>query len=620
MGVAVPAVGIEITARLDKLREEMAKIPDIGGKEAKALAAQFSREIKAMEKAAKSAAAESRAAGSAIKGVGDASGKAGQSASKLAGALDLIAPGAGSAARAVADLADVGEVAAMGAEGLGVSLGATALAAAGVAAVLGGALLIAYKVSTEEADRAAAIGRDVAAAHAALEPIVRATAAAELDLQVATGQLTEAEAELLRIRGDAHASFLQATADTKKRVAELHVEQASLTTQMVDLGARFVEAVDYIGVATTVYDGLTTSSEEVQEAIDAEMGTLQAASAATKENVKATSEASAAKRRHADAERAAAAATKAAEDATRAQTEALRESQAAMADDSARAASVASALNSMASAQTAATTAGLEGADRLVAARDAELAQLEATYQAGVAAADSDAQRTALASQYASARVAIEEDAQRQMQAAIAQTAAAEQAARKAAVQSYANSFGQISDAAAAFGDLMTEEQRDAAMRLYRISKAAAITEATLNAVLAVSEASTIPYPANLLAMAAAGAMGAANVATIAATPPPSFHTGTGAVGDGARVDEINARLQYREAVASRQGADILGRDNIDRANSGRVPRYGGDAPAVIRYRHKEYNEFIRDNIRQGGPLRDALTAGSTVGHRTNRG
>lgn len=53
-------VGIDIVARLDGFRAELAKIPDIGSKEAKSLTAQLSREIKKSERASKKAADQSR--------------------------------------------------------------------------------------------------------------------------------------------------------------------------------------------------------------------------------------------------------------------------------------------------------------------------------------------------------------------------------------------------------------------------------------------------------------------------------------------------------------------------------------------------------------------------------
>lgn len=60
-------VGIDIVARLDDFRAELAKIPDIGAKEAKALTSQLSREIKRAERASKTAAEQSKKTAEALK-------------------------------------------------------------------------------------------------------------------------------------------------------------------------------------------------------------------------------------------------------------------------------------------------------------------------------------------------------------------------------------------------------------------------------------------------------------------------------------------------------------------------------------------------------------------------
>lgn len=60
-------VGIDIVARLDDFRSELAKIPDIGAREAKALTSQLSREIKSMERASKKAADQSKKTADALK-------------------------------------------------------------------------------------------------------------------------------------------------------------------------------------------------------------------------------------------------------------------------------------------------------------------------------------------------------------------------------------------------------------------------------------------------------------------------------------------------------------------------------------------------------------------------
>jgi len=65
--VANEVVGIDIIARLDGFREELAKIPDIGSKEAKQLAAQLSREIKSAERASARAAKAAKSSADAMK-------------------------------------------------------------------------------------------------------------------------------------------------------------------------------------------------------------------------------------------------------------------------------------------------------------------------------------------------------------------------------------------------------------------------------------------------------------------------------------------------------------------------------------------------------------------------
>ena len=613
--MANEVVGIDIVAKVDGLKAELSKLAPGMEKEAKAMVAALEKELKRAEKAAKSAASESRKAGDAIKTVGDTAGKAGQSAAKLAGALDLVIPGAGGAARAVADLADVGEVAAMGAESLGVSLGATALAAAGVAAVVGGALFLAYKVSNEEAERADQIGREVAASYAALDPIIRSTAAAQIDLQVATGQLTEAEAELLRIRDQAHASFLQATADTRKRVAELHAEQASLGTQIVDLGGRFVKAIDYIGLASEVYDGLTTDSGELQESIDAQMGTLARASEVTKANVRVTTEAAKAKRSEAAAVNVAAAAY-----------EALEASAAA---DAARVGRVTSAVSQLVAIAEESTNATLDGEAKVQAAYDARLRAIGQIQAAAIlssrtetesAAAVAAGQQAAAAAEVAyvndidKARAdAAKEEIERQ-----AQVAEAAKRAREVEVAAYSQSASSIASASSDLASLLGEDHREAAMALYAVSKAAAITEATINTALAVSSAlAEVPYPANIAVAAAMGVAGAAQVGVIAATPPPSFHTGTGMVGQDPRVGEINARLKAKEAVVSEQGVDQLGgRRVIEAANSGRLGRGSGGGGTAIYFGHRAIHSTMREAVRTDGPLTRYTNKGRIVGHR----
>jgi hypothetical protein len=84
-------VGIDIVARLDDFRSELAKIGDIGGKEAKALTAQLSREIKKSEKASKKAAEQSKKTAAAYKAQGKAAKKAASDTGGLTKAFNSTA-------------------------------------------------------------------------------------------------------------------------------------------------------------------------------------------------------------------------------------------------------------------------------------------------------------------------------------------------------------------------------------------------------------------------------------------------------------------------------------------------------------------------------------------------
>ena len=104
-----------------------------------------------------------------------------------------------------------------------------------------------------------------------------------------------------------------------------------------------------------------------------------------------------------------------------------------------------------------------------------------------------------------------------------------------------------------------------------------------------------------------AGVLGGIQIATIAAEPPPSFHSG-GMVSTGAP-DEITARLLRSEAVLSPQGvAAAGGEDGVRDLNRGS----GGSQPviSVLQVRSRVVDAMISDNLRQKqGPLTDALRA-----------
>ena len=139
-------VELSVDANLQGLRQQLASIPGLTAEQARLMTAELNKSIKASEKAAKSAAdaskrameqttASAKQAGAAVAQTGEAFGKAGSNSAKLAGALSMVSPAFGDAARNVADFADVGEVAAgvlgkIGPIGAGVAVGIGVLAVA----------------------------------------------------------------------------------------------------------------------------------------------------------------------------------------------------------------------------------------------------------------------------------------------------------------------------------------------------------------------------------------------------------------------------------------------------------------------------------------------------------
>lgn len=600
--------------------------------EAKALAADAAKLAKTLDKVA---TANSRAAaqatgfsalGKTTKTASADVGALGAAAAKTAGALDLVAPGAGEAARAIADAGDVGEVATSALATLGLTTAQAAAVAGPLAlavAAVGAALVITAREAAELDARLVLLneeGRKGAETWAQLE-------AALLALDVAEGKVSEGQA---KVQASALATQKQLddltdSYEAQMREADLAASSAETwATRVGFLGPLLGPVVDAVAGFSSTAEAQRVVVDDLTQSFGAQTERITAAGDATQ---RATEIAEA--KREAD-ERARKAVDALAEAQRRAEAAFLSMQESATAEN-ARVGRVQSGIASLVAMTKESVDAQLEGEAKLEAAYKARVLEIGKVQAAAILAGRSEFEQDAAVAAGKQAATEAEKAYLHELDKLRAENADKEaerqkkaadeaQRMREREIASYDQSASQIADASAQLADVMGENHREAAMAFYAVSKAAALTQVAISTAVAIGKANELGPPASYIAMAAAGAVGAAQVATIAATPPPSFHIGTGTVGDGARVDEINARLQYREAVASRQGADILGRDNIDRANSGRAPRYGGDAPAVIRYRHKEYNEFIRDNIRQGGPLREALSAGKNIGHRTNRG
>jgi hypothetical protein len=143
------------------------------------------------------------------------------------------------------------------------------------------------------------------------------------------------------------------------------------------------------------------------------------------------------------------------------------------------------------------------------------------------------------------------------------------------------------------------EIKKSAAMEAWTISQGVAMAQATVNTFLAISSAladSTVPYPANLVVAAAAGAAGVAEEVSIATAKPPSFRSG-GMVSDAAILGANalpDARLisaEVGEGVVNRRGMQAIGGEDGLRKITAGIP----SAPPTInlRLRHEVVDRMV---------------------------
>lgn len=546
-------VGIDIVARLDSFRAELAKIPDIGAAEAKALTAQLSKEIRGAEKAAKDAAKASKDAAKANKEGAKASRDA-------AGGLKTLKEAAG--AVGYGDLAEkagkFGSVLEALASPMGVAVGVAAglaLAVAGTTAALV-ASTFAADDNLKKLEGFKKIGSDFYPA------IPDATLASIAAVNASTDAMASIWDRMVVVVGANVAPTLEKLTNTAVGLALEASDLFERWSKGKDLLADFAsfvggKLVDALFLPMKPLQALVAAIEagaaatgvelpdSVQKSFDSIMdldSALKVSAGAFIENKIRTSDLA-----HAlgEAEEKGSAFVHVQERATKAMepskplamAAAYKAMVAAMDEDTAATRSVETALERLADAQRAATEAGLKGLDAVRAKRADDLADLEKTYQDGVAAAaGNDQQLLDLADQYETARRAIIADSERQIadlhQQQLDASAQAD-AERLATIKKVATStadtlFSSLQSAMEDTADIVGKTNEDAAMKLWRISQAAALAQATLAALKGGAEAAAAAAPLGPIAAVAAGAITfaaieGASVAKIAAESPPSF-------------------------------------------------------------------------------------------------
>ena len=625
--MANPVAGIDIVARLDMFEAARARIPEIGGKEAKALAAQMAKEIKSAERAALAAAKASRQAAADTKDFGDRAGTAGQSAAKLAGALGLVAPAAGDAARNVADLADVGEVASATSKALGVSLGTLGVAVAAVTAAVGLGYL-AWREYHREAEEAKRKSNVLSESLKTLKPIHDLAAASAMQLAHATGQLSDTELAYQQGLAGAKGARDQVVAATRAQVAAHQTELDAMGKVARTLDGQLVPAaqalVDKISEGTAVI----TAADEAYGDIEVSLrGVRDATDAAASADERA-------KRELLDRKVAAEAFTEAVR-----QMIAEENREFALAKERAKIAESNAKIIADAEARTAERRAEAEisaqaRAAKLEADRTAQLEQgLQDRYDLTVEYAEQTISAVEPFLQAISAIVDAQLDARtealQEVQAQLVELDALLAALSDQTVDAAALSGQALVDAYRA-GEVAAEDLTDAQKSAIEaqltverdaLAEKEAINRAAAEAAFSIQQAASIA--ATLIAGLQAGvaafqlgpvagaaaatgiaALTATNVALIAATKP-QFHAG----GVG-YPDERNSVVLAGEGVLNRQSVNALGGAqavHAMNASPGAMP--GGGGVTVVRIGRHEAREIARTDIRSNGIIPQTVRA-----------
>lgn len=202
----------------------------------------------------------------AMDGVDKGLGRVGSGSAKLAGAMDLIVPGGGAAARVVNDLADAAEVGAMSTSALGMSAG-TAVAALGVLAgvvAVGAAALWVFQhraeVARKEMERLNGIQGE---ANSLMERVDQAKRAAEL------AGMTEAERLAASAQDEMNAKLKEGTRSLEANIEKLKARKAALEAQ-------HGTEIPVSGRGAGEFDGGTVDNSAAIATVTAELGAAEA--------------------------------------------------------------------------------------------------------------------------------------------------------------------------------------------------------------------------------------------------------------------------------------------------------------------------------------------------------
>ena len=616
--MANPVIGIDIVARLDKLRAEIATLSPEMAAEAKAMTAALGKEIARQASAIRQVGNAARSAGS---GMGAA---AGQAQSLRAQLLDVVQQAAAGQNPLMIlnqqgfQIAQAMQGGAGASAALAAALGPVGAAAITVAAAAGVAYG-AWRQLHEEQERGARVAAELMDSSRDLAGIYEQQRVALANLAVARGEMTDADMIAFTTGLAIQKQLNSAQAETSDRVSELRVEAGSLAAQWAEWGESLGDSLGWLNPLGKAIDGLTQSSSELDAEADALMAGMarqaEKVAAAREEIVKARLE-----------EKALTEAKKNAIDLTRRYAEMMEE-------EARRRAEVAEGIDELRAIAREAATSQLDGYAAILARTEDQVAAVREQREELEALARTEAERAAVIAEAGAAILAIREAELEKVRevndelaeterARLARVAASEREytdwldgewdRRAEKVQQYgdavANVLGSVAGFAAQMSSNMADESEKAARDWWIAQKTLAIAQATAQTAVAVTTALATPPAPNIPLAVMAGVAGAAQIATIAAQEP-SFHA-----GGTMYPDEQRARVLGGEAVLNRQAAAALGPGGVAAINQGMAAP--SMAPATLQIGRIEAREIARTDIAARGAIPAAIRRGVARGTR----
>ncbi len=181
---------------------------------------------------------------------------------------------------------------------------------------------------------------------------------------------------------------------------------------------------------------------------------------------------------------------------------------------------------------------------------------------------------------------------------------------RIAGAQAVATFAGGVSDLMMQRASANAEHDRRLALKQFKMGKATAIAQATINGALAITTALAQLGPiAGAIASMGIMATTAAQIGVIA-SQKPAFDRG-GMIQGGRMADQVPINALPGEAVLSRGAVRAVGgQAGVDRLNRGE----SGAPQVVVVETYKHFGRFVSDELGRAGVLQRAMLAGRPVG------